>query len=121
MSAIAGLLEPIGRHDSGGLYVSLAVPEQAKTPLQVPIAPGLIRTVGVQSWQQLEAGVPVTLRQFAGMIALDGERELEFGTEDTVQVTLHEKAFRTVDVSACMRYTGEHRLLLGSTLDLSPT
>ena len=121
MSAIAGLLEPIGRHDSGGLYVSLAVPEQAKTPLQVPIAPGLIRTVGVQSWHQLEAGVPVTLRQFAGMIALDGERELEFGTEDTVQVTLHEKAFRTVDVSACMRYTGEHRLLLGSTLDLSPT
>jgi hypothetical protein len=38
-----------------------------------------------------------------------------------VQVTLHEKAFRTVDVGACMRYTGEHRLLAGATLDLSLT
>ena len=121
MSAIAGLLEPIGRNDSGGLHVLLAVPEQAATPLQVPIAPGLIRTVGVQSWQKLEAGIPVTLQQSAGTIALDGERELEFGTEDTVQVTLHEKAFRTVKVGACMRYTGEHRLLVGAPLDLSPT
>ena len=118
MSAIAGLLEPIGRNDSEGLHVSLAVSEQAKTALQVPIAPGLIRTVGVQSWQQLEAGIPVILKQSSGMIALDGERELEFGPEDTVEVTLHEKAFRTVNVGACMRYTGEHRLLVGATLDI---
>ena len=108
----------IGRSDSGGLHVSLAVPEQAKTVLQVPIAPGLIRTVGVQFWQQLDAGIPVILKQSSGMIALDGERELEFGPEDTVQVTLHEKAFRTVNVGACMRYTGEHRLLVGATLDI---
>jgi len=121
MSAIAGLLEPIGRNDSGGLHVSLAVPEQAITALQVPIAPGLIRTVGVQSWQKLGAGMPVTLRQSAGTIALDGERELEFGTEDIVQVTLHENAFRTVDMGACMRYTGKHRLLVGAPLDLLPT
>ncbi len=118
MSAIAGLLEPIGRNDSGGLHVSLAVPEQAKTALLVPIAPGLIRSVGVQSWQKLEAGIPVTLQQSAGTIALDGERELEFGTEDIVQVSLHEKAFRTVDVGACMCYTGEQRLLVGATLDI---
>ena len=118
MSAIAGLLKPIGRNDSGGLHVSLTVSEQAKTALQVPIAPGLIRTVGVQSWQQLKAGIPVILKQSSGMIALDGERELEFGPEDTVEVTLHEKAFRTVNVGACMRYTGEHRLLVGATLDI---
>ena len=118
MSAIAGLLKPIGRSDSGGLHVSLAVPEQAKTALQVPIAPGLIRAVGVQSWQRLEAEIPVNLKQSSGMIALDGERELEFGPEDIVQVTLHEKAFRTVNVGACMRYTGEHRLLVGATLDI---
>lgn len=37
MSAIAGLLEPISRNDSGGLHVLLAVPEKAKTQLQVPI------------------------------------------------------------------------------------
>ena len=121
MSAIAGLLEPVRRNDSGGLHLLLEVPEEARIPLQVPIAPGLIRTVGVQSWQPLEAGIPVTLKQSSGMIALDGERELEFGTEDTVQVTLHENAFRTVDVGACMRYTGKQQLLVGAPLDLLAT
>ena len=121
MSAIAGLLEPVRRNDSGGLHLLLEVPEEARIPLQVPIAPGLIRTVGVQSWQPLEAGIPVTLKQSSGMIALDGERELEFGAEDTVQVTLHENAFRTVDVGACMRYTGKQQLLVGAPLDLLAT
>jgi hypothetical protein len=121
MSAIAGLLKPVSRNDFGGLHVLLAVPEKAKTQLQVPIAPGLIRMVGVQSWQQLEAGIPVILKQSSGTIALDGERELEFGPEDTVQVTLHEKAFRTVNVGACMRHTGQHRLLVGAPLELLAT
>jgi NAD+ kinase len=118
MSAIAGLLEPVSRNDFGGLHVLLDDPEVTENLLQVPIAPGLIRMVGVQSWQQLEAGIPVILKQSSGTIALDGERELEFGPEDSVQVTLHEKAFRTVNVAACMRYTGEHRLLVGATLDI---
>ena len=121
MSAIAGLLEPVSRNDSDGLHVLLDVPEVASTLLQVPIAPGLIRTVGLQSWQRLEAGISIILKQSSGTIALDGERELEFGTEDNVQVTLNENAFRTVDVGACMHYTGKHRLLVCASLDLLPT
>ena len=93
----------------------------ASTLLQVPIAPGLIRSVGLKSWERIEAGIPIILKQSSGTIALDGERELEFGTEDNVQVTLNENAFRTVDVGACMRYTGKHRLLVGASLDLLPT
>ncbi len=121
MSAIAGLLEPVSRNDFGGLHVLLDDPEVTENLLQVPIAPGLISTVGVQSWQQLEPGIPFTLRQSSGIIALDGERELEFGPEDTVQVTLYEKAFRTVNVGACMRHTGQHRLLVGAPLELLAT
>jgi len=118
MSAISGLLHPVARNEPGGVRVLLGDPEQAPHPLQVPIAPGLIRKVGVESWEQLEPGVPVTIRERAGTIALDGERELEFGPQDVVQITLLEGAFRTVDVSACMRYTGKNRLLIGDTLDL---
>jgi predicted polyphosphate/ATP-dependent NAD kinase len=121
MSSIAGLLEPVSRNDFGGLHVLLDDPEVAKNLLQVPIAPGLINTVGVQSWQQLKPGIPFTLRQSSGIIALDGERELEFGPEDTVQVTLYEKAFRTVNIGACMRHTGQHRLLVGAPLELLAT
>jgi hypothetical protein len=38
------------------------------------------------------------------MIALDGEREIGFGPEDKVKVTLVQNAFKTIDVSACMQY-----------------
>jgi hypothetical protein len=44
------------------------------------------------------------------MIALDGEREIDYGPEDQVKVTLVQNAFNTIDVSACMRYAGEKRL-----------
>ena len=37
------------------------------------------------------------------MIALDGERELAFGPDDRVAITLRENAFPTVDVARCMQ------------------
>ena len=38
------------------------------------------------------------------MIALDGEREIAYGPEDLVKVTLIENAFNTINVRACIRY-----------------
>ena len=116
LSAIAGLLHPVSRIEGGGVRVLLMNPEEAALQLQAPIAPGLIRKIGVESWHTMDPGVPVTVEQQSGTIALDGERELEFGPNDSVQVTLLENAFQTVDVSACMRYTGKHQLLTGDSL-----
>jgi hypothetical protein len=41
--------------------------------------------------------------QEAGVLALDGERELTFDPGDRVTVTLRERAFRTLDVSRCLQ------------------
>jgi hypothetical protein len=51
----------------------------------------------------MPAGQPFRVVQEAGVVALDGERELEFEPGDIVTITLREGAFRTVDVSRCMQ------------------
>ena len=118
MSAIAGLLEPVARDESGGLMVRLATPEQrlaghCRTELRAPIAPGMVTAVGVTDWRRMPAGVPFVPEVKAGSIALDGEREVSFSARDRVSLTLRDDAFRTVNVGGCMRFAAQNRLLAG--------
>jgi len=104
MSAIAGLLHPVGRREPGGCAVELTEePARQRVLLQAPIAPGMVRPVGIAAWRPMVADRPFRVGAEAGVVALDGERELEFDPGDHVTVTLREAAFRTVDVSRCMQ------------------
>lgn len=114
MSAIAGLLEPVDRSESGGLMVRLATPGAGTTVLTAPIAPGLMAKVGVTDWRRMPAGVPFVPEAKAGSIALDGEREIAFSAQDRVSLTLRDDVFRTVNVGGCMRHAARNRLLTGA-------
>ncbi|WP_321797186.1 ATP-NAD kinase family protein [Caballeronia sp. J97] len=115
MSAIAGLLEPLGRHVKGGLAIELGKKGACEFDLHAPIAPGLIEAVPIANWTRLADGVPHRVKQRTGIVALDGERELAFGPDDEVTVTLRENAFRSIDVAACMRYAAASGLMRQST------
>ncbi|SMH47926.1 ATP-NAD kinase family protein [Azospirillum agricola] len=128
MSAIAGLLEPVARGESGGLMVRLSPagqpsplsgPRPGGTILRAPIAPGMMAAVGVTDWRRMPAGVPFVPEVEAGTIALDGERELSFTARDRLSLTLRDDAFRTVNVSGCMRHAAENRLLTGTPVPVS--
>ena len=143
LSSIGGLLDPVGRHEPGGLCVELSPsgvpgtdavraagaggPDAAGVPrfdLRAPIVPGLIEAVPVHAWRRLSDGEPVRVRQREGVVALDGEREITFGPDDVLTVTLRERAFRSVDVGACLRHAAEHGLLRrahGGSPPISPT
>ena len=114
MSAIAGLLEPVGRSESGGLMVRMAPLAQSPIVLQAPIGPGLVTSVGIKDWRRMSNGVPIVPGVLSGTIALDGERELSFEERDSVVLTLRDRAFRTVNVSATMRYAAREGLLRGA-------
>ncbi len=115
MSAIAGLLEPLGRREPGGWAIELSDdPARRRLVLHAPIAPGMVRPVGVAGWTRMPADRPVRVVQEAGVVALDGERELTFDRRDVVTITLRENAFRTVDVSRCMRIAAASGLLRAS-------
>jgi hypothetical protein len=112
LSSIGGLLQPVGRRERGGLAVQLA-DDAAHTllTLHAPIAPGLVLPVPVAGWQRLVPDEPALVRQQAGTVALDGERELAFEAGDRVTVTLRENAFSTVDVARCMAVAARDALL----------
>jgi predicted polyphosphate/ATP-dependent NAD kinase len=112
LSAIGGLLQPVGRRERGGLSVQLAPDaSHALLHLNAPIAPGLVRPVAVASWQRMVAGEPLAVGAEAGSVALDGEREFTFGPGDRVTMTLREDAFHTLDVKRCMAAAARDGLL----------
>jgi len=117
LSAIGGLLHPVGRRDPGGLAVQLADAQHPATlRLQAPIAPGMVRTLPIAHWQAMPADQPFDIVSHGGVVALDGERELAFDAGDRVQITLRENAFPTVDVARCMQIAASDGLLrLSST------
>jgi predicted polyphosphate/ATP-dependent NAD kinase len=116
LSAIGGLLQPVGRREAGGLAVQLAADDDDEhaAPLVVlhaPIAPGMVRPVRIASWQRMAADVPHEVTLTAGTVALDGERELAFEPGQRVSMTLRENAFFTVDVARCMTAAAQQGLL----------
>jgi hypothetical protein len=122
MSAIAGLLEPVGREESGGLMVRLSPDADCRkgtTTLHAPIAPGMMARVGVTDWRRMPADVAFVPEVTAGSIALDGERELSFTERDRLSLTLRDDAFRTVNVAAVMRHAGQNRLLTGTPVPVT--
>lgn len=122
MSAIAGLLEPVGRDESGGLMVRLSPDGTSRkgiTSLNAPIAPGMMARVGVTDWRRMPAGVAFVPEVTAGSVALDGERELSFSERDRLSLTLRDDAFRTVNVAAVMRHAGQNRLLTGTPVPVT--
>lgn len=111
MSAIAGLIEPVGRNEPGGLMVRLAPAGGGKRTLLAPIAPGLIDAVGIEDWQRMPAGIAFVPQLKSGSIALDGEREIFISQEQQVAVTLVDEAFHTIDVARVMRFAATEGLL----------
>ncbi len=113
LSAIGGLLHPVGRTDAGGLMVYLGQNEQeCRMHLQAPIAPGLVSVFGIARWATMTRDINYPVAADAGVIALDGEREMIFDREDEVQVTLREGAFLTVDVERVMSAAARHGLFV---------
>jgi predicted polyphosphate/ATP-dependent NAD kinase len=111
LSSIGGLLQPVGRGEPGGLAIHLSHdPALRRLRLLAPIAPGMVRPVGIAGWETMPANQPFTVAQGAGVVALDGERELTFDAGDRVQITLVENAFPTVDVAACMQFAARNGL-----------
>ena len=113
LSSIAGLLDPVERSTPHGLYVRLAPPGDADTVLTVPLAPGLIAPVGVVESRRVEPGESVELEPKVGSLALDGEREIEMGSQNEAKVRLESNGPLTINVGEVMHEAARRGLLNG--------
>ena len=115
LSSIAGLLAPTSRTDPSGVLVRLAGGAAAPRQVLAPIAPGVLAPVGVLEVAALAAGRPVRSAVTRGTVAVDGERELEFGPAAPVTVTLGVDGPTVLDVRAVLARAAERRLLVATT------
>jgi predicted polyphosphate/ATP-dependent NAD kinase len=109
LSSILGQLSPAGRHEPHGVAARIA----AGAPRQVlaPIAPGLVAPVGVAGIERMRPGAVYPVDAPAGVIAVDGERELTFGAGDRPTVRLRTDGPRCVDVPAVLAASARRGLL----------
>ncbi len=111
LSSVAGLVQPVSRSAGHGLCVQIAAPATARMTVEAPIAPGLIVPVGVAAVSKIYSGEPQYLRVPQGVIALDGEREIEFKSGQQVQVELSRNGPLTIDTRRVMVLAARKGLL----------
>jgi predicted polyphosphate/ATP-dependent NAD kinase len=109
LSSILGQLSPVARHEPRGVTARLA-PESAARVL-APIAPGLVMPVGVREIEWMRPGSVHPVDARAGVIAVDGEREITFGPGERPTVRLRADGPRCVDVSAVLAASARLGLL----------
>lgn len=111
LSSVPGQLCPSPRTEPDGVALRLCPPELARQVVHAPIAPGLVRPVGVRAWRPLPAGERVELGAEGGVIAVDGERELTMHPGQRASVRLRADGPRCVDVTAVLSEASRHGLL----------
>lgn len=95
-SALAGTLKTILPGDDNGMYVEL---DWDKKDYIAAISPGMLTRFGVKKQQDLKIGEELVVKPgYSGTVALDGEREMEFGPEDEITMKLTQNGPRKVDV-----------------------
>lgn len=99
LSSIAAMHSPVGREEPRGGWVHCAPTGQA---VLAPIAPGLVRPVGISRAGVLMPGQAMPIDARRGSIALDGEREIELDGRQAASVTLELNGPLTLDVPATL-------------------
>lgn len=120
LSSVPGQLCPSARSDPDGVALRLGPPAECPYVVHAPIAPGLIAPVGVLGWRRLAAGETAEMETPEGVLALDGEREIELGGGGPVSVRLRTDGPRCVDVPAVLAESARVGLLRGATGVVSP-
>jgi predicted polyphosphate/ATP-dependent NAD kinase len=115
LSCLAGFLHPVSRDSNVGVRLELVPHQEAATVLMAPVAPGLIAPVGIAAVHQIRAGELQTVQTRRGVIALDGEREIEFMDHDRITIRLENDGPLTIDLKKVLAEAAEEGLWLRFT------
>jgi predicted polyphosphate/ATP-dependent NAD kinase len=110
LSSVLGQLAPVARDQPHGVTARLAT--DAPRQVLAPIAPGLVVPVGVRDIEPMHPGTVHLVDAHAGVVAVDGERELTFGPGEPPSVRLRADGPRCVDVPAVLAASARDGLLV---------
>ena len=90
--------------DDYGLYLKLG---DGNIRARATVLPGIIQEIGIQEYKLVKLGDEVDFILTPGIIALDGERELQVGALDEVKVRLERDGPHVVDINKAIREAAE--------------
>ena len=100
LSAIGARLRPSDVSERSAVHVTIG---HGGETVDAPIAPGMVTTVPIAGWSVVEVGEAIEIAMRPCTIALDGERALRVGSEESAHVTLRNNGPLVVDVEAAIR------------------
>lgn len=100
LSAIGARLRQSDGSERSAVHVTIGTGGET---VNAPIAPGVVTTVPVSAWSVVEVGEAVEIAMRPCTIALDGERALRVGAEESAHVTLRDNGPLVVDVERAIR------------------
>jgi hypothetical protein len=112
LSALGGLLHPVGPDEPAGLCLELG---DSGRPVTAPVAPGLIQTVHIRNQRVIRFDEEVPIRLNPSVLALDGEREVEIRKGQPAAVRLSRCGPRVIDVTRTMTAAMSRKLLAPET------
>lgn len=113
LSAIGGMLEPIGPREEGGLHIRMQKQEKGNHSIIAGILPGVMAEVEVNKFNRLQIGDAVDLPSVNGTLAMDGERELVMRQGHRWTVRLQSDGPWRLDVEHIMREAVKRNWLTG--------
>ncbi|MFQ5693212.1 MAG: ATP-NAD kinase, partial [Nitrospinota bacterium] len=117
LSAVGGMLEPVGPRDPGGLHVRLnprGRGGKGTRTVRAGVLPGVLATLRVEKVVRLAEGEAVSLGSRAGALALDGEREIAIHEGEPWRVRLRGDGPWLVDVDRTLREAVRRNWLNGA-------
>jgi len=97
LSSIGASIKEIDVEDDEGLYIKLG----SKNFVMAPIAPGMVREIGIDKFKILRIGEKVEIETIPSLLAFDGERELM--VKDKVFVKLSRNGPIVIDYKKTLR------------------
>ena len=119
IAAIVGALHPINMREAVGINLIIAKDEPTLASNQdsiihvkAAVAPGLIRSVSVRSYELMSPGQRVVVRHVPCVIAVDGEREILVGPEDCAEIELVQTGPFVVDYKSTLKRATEKGIFI---------
>lgn len=105
LSSIGGHTRPVSRRDPHGLHIRLD--DSSAQRLAAPIAPGLVRDLGIAEITTLPSNNEISVTADSGVISVDGERARRFTADTPVRVALSHDGPVVLDVPQAMHQAAQ--------------
>ena len=113
LSSIGGQLHPLEPMSGEGLRIILNSEARNGLELMAPIAPGLMKTLTIESHQTFSAGMPQRIAFTPCAVALDGEREIIIPANAEFTVNFNRHGPLVVNIEKTLGLATKRDFLMG--------